>query len=81
MLKKVSSDRQHGSARWSCAGQLLAQSPRGEVVTAQAARGKMGKIDPPRGRASDLYAPALRIVYRRIPYAAIVAEVGGYLVL
>ena len=41
VLQKVSPDRQHGSARWSCAGQLDAQSPRGEVVTAQAARGKM----------------------------------------
>ena len=34
VLKKVSPNRQHGSARWSCAGQLPAQSPRGEVVTA-----------------------------------------------
>jgi hypothetical protein len=40
VLKKVSPDRQHGSARWTRACQLAAQSPRGEIVTAQAARGQ-----------------------------------------
>ena len=55
-------------------GQLVAQSPRGEVVTAQAARDKMEKkTDPPRGRASDLYAPPVGtaglhgILVRRLP--------------
>jgi hypothetical protein len=40
VLKKVGLDQQHGSARWSCACQRAAQSPRGGVLTAQAARGK-----------------------------------------
>ena len=56
VLKKVSPDRQHGSARWTRACQLAAQSPRGEIVTAQAARGQSIFFYPPRGRASDLYA-------------------------
>ena len=35
VLKKVSPDRQHESAWWTRACQLAAQSPRGEIVTAQ----------------------------------------------
>jgi hypothetical protein len=53
---------QHGSARWSCAGQLPAQSPRGEVVTAQTARGQSIFFYPPRGRASDLYSSTCVLV-------------------
>ena len=56
VLKRGRPDRQHGSARWSRACQLAAQSSCGEVLTAHAARGKMGENDPPCGRASDLYA-------------------------
>ena len=59
LLKKVSPDRQHASARWSCAGQLPAQSPRGEVVTAQAARGQSIIFHPPRGCASARACTAL----------------------
>jgi hypothetical protein len=65
VLKKVSPDRQHGSARWTRACQLAAQSPRGEIVTAQTARGQSIFFNPPRGRASDLYAP------RHIRYAGV----------
>ena len=48
VLKKVSPDRQHGSARWTRACQLAAQSPRGEIVTAQTARGQLIFFNPPR---------------------------------
>jgi hypothetical protein len=43
VFKNISPDRQlHGSARWSRACQLAAQSPRGEFLAAHAAtRGKM----------------------------------------
>jgi hypothetical protein len=44
------------SAWWTRACQLAAQSPRGEIVTAQTARGQLICFNPPRGRASDLYA-------------------------
>jgi hypothetical protein len=64
-LKRGGPDQQHGSARWSRACQLAAQSSRGEVLSAHAARGKMGKIDPPRGRATDLYALTARAVCKR----------------
>ena len=56
VLKNVGLDQQHGSARWSRACQRAAQSPRGGVLTTQAARGKMIFSYPLRGRASDLYA-------------------------
>ena len=39
VLKNVGMDQQHGSARWSCACQRAAQSPRGGVLTVQAAHG------------------------------------------
>ena len=55
-IKKICLDQQHGSARWSRACQRAAQSPRGGVLTTQAARGKMIFSYPLRGRASDLYA-------------------------
>ena len=41
VLKKVCMDQQHGFARWSRACQRAVQSPRGGVLTAQAARGKI----------------------------------------
>jgi hypothetical protein len=60
VLKKVSPDRQHGSARWTRACQLAAaQSPHGEIVTTQTARGQLMFFNPPRGRASDLPVRAI----------------------
>ena len=61
ILKRGGPDQQHGSARLSRACQLATQSSRGEVLTARAARGKMEKVDLPRGRASDLFAVALGV--------------------
>jgi hypothetical protein len=60
-LKKVNPDRQHGSARWTRARQLAVQSPRGEIATAQTARDQLIFLNPPRGRASDLYAGAVHV--------------------
>ena len=48
VLIKVSPDWQHGPTRWTRACQLAAQSPRGEVVTAQAARGQLNFLSTAR---------------------------------
>jgi hypothetical protein len=55
-VKKGQPKSERNPARWTRTCQLATQSPHGEVVTAQAARGQLIIFYPARGRASDLYA-------------------------
>ena len=73
-------DQQHGSAWWSHVCQRATQSPRGGVLTAQAARGKIFFLSTARScKRPSLYATACQILrfWRHAMPAARACSYGG----